>query len=124
MLKLWREKPNNGLYLDTTPTGGEEERFLYGQEVEDPRDLNAVVILERIQDMDERKLYADRAFAITLVWVFFLVGITVAQFFKGVFGLSDAQFVTVVTTTTASVFGFMFLVGRYLHRQNGENDDN
>lgn len=38
-------------------------------------------------------------------------------------GLDDPQFITVVTTTTASVFGFWFLVGRYLFPSNGKNKE-
>lgn len=99
-LKLWREKPNNSILLDLTPTGREEEENLFNNTVEDPRDLNQVVLHERVQNMSERVLFADRAFYVTLVWVYFLVGLTVGQMVLSFWnaGLSDAQFVTVVMT--------------------------
>lgn len=121
-LKIWRDPPNNSILLDATPTGREEEENLFSQPVDDPRDLNQVVLRERMQNMSERVIYADRAFLVTLIWVIFLVSITLFQMLLSIWGvgLSDAQFVTVVITTTASVFGFWLLVGQYLHRRTDE----
>lgn len=110
MLTLWRVRvKKDKLLLDVSPTGEEEEENLFSQGVSDPSDLNGVILKERVQDMSERIFYADRAF---------LVALTFAQMLASIWehGLSDAQFVTVVTTTTASVFGFWLLVGNYLHR--------
>ena len=123
-LKLWRDNKSNDLLLDNTPTGVEEEENLFENPVGDPRELNAQILRERMQDMNERVLYADRSFLVTLVWVGFLVLLTAAQLALSWWerGLSDWQFVTVVTTTTASVFGFMLLVGRYLHRKKPPTD--
>ena len=121
MLTLWRPKPatKDEILLDLTPTGKEEEDNLYGSGgVSDPRDLNEMVIRERLQDMSERIFYADRAFLMACLWVGFIIILTLIQMLMSIWdnGLTDAQFVTVVTTTTASVFGFWMLVGRYLHR--------
>lgn len=91
--------------------------MLFDNPVEEQVDLNAKLDHdERVQDMAERKKFADRAFAITVLWVVFLIALPFIQMFFSIFGvgLSDAQFVTVVTTTTAAVFGFWLLVGRYL----------
>lgn len=68
------------------------------------------------QDMRERKRFAENAYGITQTWVGFLMVLTFSQFsLKSIgLGLSDTAFVTVFTTTTASVFGFWLLVGRYL----------
>lgn len=120
MLRVWRERDADRLYLDLTPTGSEEDDFLFGQELDSPKDLNSQILAERQQDMGERILFADRAFLVTLVWVLFLVALTFLQMVFSIWGhgLSDSQFVTVVTTTTASVFGFWYLVGKYLHREN------
>lgn len=120
-LKLWHEPNDNQLFLDDTPRGVEEEQYLFSNPVQDPRDLNEVILQERMQDMSQRLVYADRAFLVTMIWVVFLVLLTFLQmlFSIGGYGLSDAQFVTVVTTTTASVFGFWLLVGRYLHPNSG-----
>lgn len=123
MLTIWRSKNSDAgkLFLDETPTGSEEEANLFQAPVEDPSDLNPVIKRERLQDMSERIFYADRAFLVTLIWVSFLVVMTFSQMLLSIYdhGLSDIQFVTVVTTTTASVFGFWLLVGNYLHRNKG-----
>lgn len=119
MLTLWRPRVRKDkLLLDFSPTGEEEEANLFDRGVNDPSDLNEVILKERVQDMSERIFYADRAFLVTLVWVVFLVALTFTQTAVSFWdkGLSDAQFITVVTTTTASVFGFWLLVGKYLHR--------
>lgn len=107
--------------LDRTPTGQEEEEYLFDDPVDDPTDLNSLLdSAERIQDMGERKKYANRAFAITVLWVGFLIVLPLLQMIFSIFGtgLTDAQFVTVITTTTAAVFGFWLLVGRYLFPSN------
>ncbi len=50
------------------------------------------------------------------LWVTFLISVTIFQMLLRIFGtgLHDGEFIAVVTTTTASVFGFWWLVGRYL----------
>lgn len=70
------------------------------------------------QDMRERKRYAENAYGITQAWIGFLIVMTTAQIsLKPLgLGLSDAAFITVFTTTTASIFGFWLLVGNYLFR--------
>lgn len=54
----------------------------------------------------------------TRVWVLFLVVITLLQWISRLFGigLQPEEFIAVVTTTTGSVFGFWWLVGRYLFK--------
>ncbi len=68
------------------------------------------------QDMDERKKYAEAAFNLTQLWVWFLIGSTAAQMVMSVFslGLSEGMFITLLTTTTVSVLGVWALVGSYL----------
>jgi len=68
------------------------------------------------QDMAERKKYAEAAFKLTRLWVWFLIGSTAFQMFLSIFdrGLSDSMFVTLLTTTTVSVLGVWALVGSYL----------
>lgn len=120
-LKSLGSPPDQGhgdlIVLDRTPTGTEEEEFLFENPVDEPVDLNAKLDhAERLQDMGERRKFSDRAFAITVIWVAFLIVLPFVQMIFSAFGsgLSDAQFVTVITTTTAAVFGFWLLVGRYL----------
>lgn len=119
MLKLWRDKTpqTDVLVLDQTPTGREEQDMLFGSGLSSPEELNPrIQAASRIQDMGERLLFSDRAFLITLVWAGVICVVPFFQMFFSIWGkgLSDAQFVAVVTTTTASVFGFWYLVGRYL----------
>lgn len=103
--------------LDPTPTGQEEEEFLFETPIHEQTDLNDKLDrAERIQDMSERKKFSDRAFAITVIWVMFLILLPFVQMIFSIWGvgLTDSQFITVVTSTTAAVFGFWMLVGRYL----------
>ncbi|RYF50267.1 MAG: hypothetical protein EOO38_06070 [Cytophagaceae bacterium] len=74
------------------------------------------------QDMQERKKFADHAYGITQAWVGFLMVLTIAQIaLKPLnLGLTETAFVTVFTTTTASIFGFWLLVGRYLFPSKSE----
>lgn len=69
-----------------------------------------------LQDMAERKKYADAAFKLTRLWVWFLIGSTALQMLLSIFekGLSEAMFITLLTTTTISVLGVWALVGSYL----------
>jgi hypothetical protein len=123
-LRLSRERTDKQtLFLDEDPSGREEEFYLFSQAVDDPRDINDVILRERMQDMSERIIFADRAFFVTMIWVWFLVALTLLQVIVSFWerGLSDAQYVTVVTTTTASGFGFWLLVGKYLHRNQNSS---
>ena len=76
------------------------------------------------QDMDERKRYADNAYGITQAWVGFIIVLTIMQFSlkPSGMGLGTTEFVTVITTTTASILGFWMLVGRYLFNPKGNGD--
>jgi hypothetical protein len=124
-LLLWRSESRSVVLLDESPTGEEEEENLFSHPISKPTDLNGVILHERFQDMGERKIFADRAFFITLIWVGFIILLPIGQTVMSFWGkgLDDPQFITVVTTTTASVFGFWFLVGRYLFPSNGKNKE-
>jgi hypothetical protein len=124
-LHLWRDnsrpelRKSRELYLDHDPQGEEEEGAFFRQPVDSPVDID---VEERKQDMGERLIYADRAFIMTFIWVIFLMVLPITQLAvrcAGKDGLSDPQFITVITTTTASVFGFWALVGRYLFEPKG-----
>ncbi len=108
-----KKQPNSQeLLLDRDPYGDEEQGAYFNKAIDSPIDIQ-----ERKQDMGERIIYADRAFFLTFLWVIFLMVLPLAQMGVRFFdhdGLTDPQFITVITTTTASVFGFWVLVGRYL----------
>lgn len=106
--------------LDRDPTG-EEEFDLFSTEEERAKRLRND---SNLQDMKERIRYADHAYGITQAWVGFLIVITIAQFSLAPLGLGlgRAEFITVFTTSTASVFGFWLLVGRYLFPERKSGD--
>ncbi len=54
-------------------------------------------------------------------WVGFIIVLTIAQFSLAPIkmGLSQAEFIAIVTTTTAAVFGFGLLVGNFLFPKGG-----
>jgi hypothetical protein len=100
------------IQLDETPSG-KEEALQFSNPEEKQKHLE---LASYKQDMTESKCFADRAYGITQTWVGFLIVVTIAQMLlKDVkMGLSENEFIVVFTTTTASVFGFWVLVGRYL----------
>ena len=104
--------------LDRTPTSGEESEFFRNEAERAAKIEND----SNHQDVDERKRYADKAYGITQAWIGFLMVLTLAQLcLKPIqMGLTDATFITVFTTTTASVFGFWLLVGQCLFRKPKE----
>ncbi|WP_449396288.1 hypothetical protein [Devosia riboflavina] len=76
---------------------------------------------EREQVLHHRETFASNAYGYTQAWIGFLIVVTIAQMiFKGLgFGLGEAEFITVFTTTTAAVFGFALLVGNFLFPKDG-----
>ena len=113
--------------LDKTPTGDEEARWFSNM---DNALLYAEVLKNRqyLRDMKNREEYANKAFALTVVWVCFILLLTALQFFKGwiikvigpVVGLDSNEFIAVISSTTVTVLGFWLLVGRYLFHRADE----
>jgi hypothetical protein len=68
------------------------------------------------QDMEERKRYALATFWITGLWVLFMAAATAAQMTLSVwdYGLSQASYITLMTSSTATVLGMWGIVGAYL----------
>jgi hypothetical protein len=106
--------------VDRTPTP--EEEF----ETFDPEEARARKLRNDSdqQDMEERQRYAGHAYGITQTWVGFLIVLTFTQLcLKPLgLGLGREEFIAVFTTTTASVFGFWLLVGRYLFPDKSKKD--
>ena len=103
--------------IDRDPTPREESLVFLNEEERKQRIKND----SDEQDMDHRARFAEHAYRLTEAWVGFLILISIGQFAAKPIGLGlgTTEFVTVVTTTTASVFGFWLLVGRYLfHRRD------
>jgi hypothetical protein len=100
--------------LSPNPTGEAERQNVFKSEQEKQREL---VNLSLEQDINERKRYARSAYKITRIWVWFLIVMSLLQLIARVWrgsGLEASEFIAVITTTTGSVFGFWWLVGRYL----------
>jgi hypothetical protein len=70
--------------------------------------------IKTLQDNnDQRRRYAVNTFLLTCCWIAVVIIIVILNG-CGVLHLSDTVLVTLVTTTTASVFGFFLLVMKYL----------
>ena len=78
----------------------------------------ARVQLKRLLDDNKaRKVFSIIIFAITIMWMF-LVLIIVVQCSRKVFHLSDGVLIALITTTTANVFGFFYVVVNYLFNKD------
>ncbi|WP_205513174.1 hypothetical protein [Longitalea arenae] len=66
-----------------------------------------------LDDNRARKVFSVIIFVITVLWMF-LVLFIVVQCSRGVFTLSDGVLIALITTTTANVFGFFYVVVNYL----------
>lgn len=107
------------LPLDKSPDPEKEAR-----EFETPEERKRHLHNENLaQDIIERRKYSQRSFNLTCVWVGFIIMSTVAQFVLNAIhrGIDRYQFITLITTTTGSVFGFWLIVGRYLFRSIPED---
>jgi hypothetical protein len=77
--------------------------------------------LESLQDNNrQRKQYARNTFILTCIWISVVLVIAGLSGFEKI-KLSDTVLVTLITTTTANVFGFFFLVMKYLFRTEAES---
>lgn len=101
--------------IDQTPTG-EEESALFNRpalltSTRDTRDL-----LENADyhgDILGKRRFGFFALKVGKWWALTLIAVVFLQGFN-LLALTQTEFVAVVTTTTASVFGLVYVVGRYL----------
>lgn len=123
----WRPKKvtSTDWQLDETPSAAEEGyHFKYPNLLvssEDTRD-----VLDNInyaQDITEKKRFAKFSYDISRPWVWMLVLVVAGQGLK-IFDLEKEEFISVVTTTTASVLGISYIVGRYLFGQVAPKSNN
>ena len=102
------------LVLEQHPSGDKEEEIVFGNP-----DTQAKHIKNESdkQDIEERRKFAQKAYCIAHTWMTFLIAIAFLQFLFGksaFVGLTALEFNIVFTSASASVFGFWYLVGRYL----------
>jgi hypothetical protein len=70
-----------------------------------------------IDDNQARKRFSQWIFTVTIAWMFCVLMIVV-QCARGNFHLSDGVMIALITTTTANVFGFFYVVVNYLFNRN------
>lgn len=70
-----------------------------------------------LDDNQARKSFSQWLFAITVIWMF-VVLIIVIQCGRQAITLSDGVLVALITTTTANVFGFFYVVVNYLFNKD------
>lgn len=108
--------------LDATPTGDEEFRD-WTNESAVSGEWNPDAARSRIDRISRR---------LAVSWSLFLIWMILAQGFGdtkfnlfgadlgGSFHLESGEFIAVVTTTTATVFGFLVIVARHVFSKSGE----
>ena len=76
------------------------------------------------QVMGQREVYAKAALGILQAWVGFLMVVIMAQITLRTLGtgLHDQEFIATITSTTASIIAFTFIVARYLFPEGGSTE--
>jgi len=68
-------------------------------------------------DMAEKRRFARHAYLLNIAWILFLFAVTLLQGTRAFgFRLDEWGFRIIFVSTSASVFGFAYLVGKYLFR--------
>ena len=70
-----------------------------------------------IDDNKARKMFSQRLFFITVLWMFIVLAIVI-QCGRNKITLSDGVLIALITTTTANVFGFFYVVVNYLFNKD------
>jgi hypothetical protein len=70
-----------------------------------------------IDDNKARKMFSQRLFFITVLWMFIVLVIVIECGRKKI-TLSDGVLIALITTTTANVFGFFYVVVNYLFNKD------
>lgn len=130
-----RSEPPNGVAatgyvpVDRSPTAFEEFQAFDQPTIYDPAEWPDPEVQARLlknadyrNDILEKKKFAKHAYRLNRIWIFFLIGVTVLQG-THLFGFHVDRwgFRTIFVSTTASVFGFALLVGKYLFPSNGRS---
>jgi len=109
------------IVVDQNPTPEKEAKT----EFSDPETHRRLLSNRQIEEnIVERKKYGLYSSILAISWMIFIVIVVIAQFVARLYGagLRPEEFIAVVTTTTASVFGFWYLVGRYLFPKEGSGE--
>jgi hypothetical protein len=97
-----------------------EESQLSKLELEDlEKQEKASRIYSFLQDVGERKRYANKIFTVVVVWLFLILVILLLVGF-GLMILSDAVLIALISSTTANVTIFLVIVAKYLFPSIGK----
>jgi cytosine/uracil/thiamine/allantoin permease len=109
------------IVVDPNPTPEQEEKTDFSDPETHRKHLSNIQIA---QNIEERKKYGRYSYILAILWTVFIIIVISAQFIARLFGsgLHSEEFIAVVTTTTASVFGFWYLGGRYLFPKDGGSE--
>lgn len=83
------------------------------EELDLEKEYSIAQLKRLLDDNKARKVFSIIIFAITVLWMF-LVLFIVVQCSRKAFHLSDGVLIALITTTTANVFGFFYVVVNYL----------
>jgi hypothetical protein len=70
-----------------------------------------------VEDNHARKSFSQWIFAVTVLWMFVVIMIVI-QCGRKIITLSDGVLIALITTTTANVFGFFYVVVNYLFNKD------
>ena len=105
--------------IDPNPTPREEY-----DDFDDPARRIAKLQADDFEgDIEEKKKFAWHAYRLAWTWLGFLIVVTWLQAVPDWFGfeLDDWAFRILFTSVTAAVFGFAYLIGKYLFPAGGRS---
>jgi hypothetical protein len=76
-------------------------------------EVKRIEVQEHIQNISERKRYANRVFIFVISWLIAAIAILILNGLR-ILHLSDTILSVLIGTTTLDIFGFFYLVMRYL----------
>ncbi len=108
------------IVIDRHPTPEEE-----AGDFDDPqRQMERLKARDLEGDIEEKKKFAWHAYKLAWTWLVFLIVLTwlqaVPDWFS--FKLDEWAFRILSTSVTAAVFGFAYLIGKYLFPSGGRKD--
>ena len=102
-------------------TDRELQEKIYLQQMQQVEMRVAIARAVKLEDDNaSRRDFSRQIFAVTVVWMF-LILLIVFHAGKGSLHFSDTVLVTLITTTTANVFGFMYIVVKYLFNEKNSS---
>ncbi|MCH2486469.1 MAG: hypothetical protein MK010_01830 [Erythrobacter sp.] len=109
-----QEDDQSVVIVDPNPTPQDEAR-----DFSTDAELGKLRVHDRRSDLVLKRRYFQLTQKVTGRWACFIIIAVSAQIVLNAFGLglSDAAFIALITTTTTTLLGFWFLIGRYLFPQ-------